>query len=198
GSDSLYGGAGDDMLYGEGGTDTAFYSDATSGVTVSLATTGAQNTGGAGKDTLSSIENLYGSGFADTLTGNSGDNSIWGGAGNDTLRGGAGNDTLYGGAGVDTLYGEAGADLFFLQAGLGNDTVVGGAAGSWIDAIDLHDASGNSYSGAFPGDWTLILTSGSITATGAESLTLSTDSAGYVQHSDGTQVNFTEIEQIRW
>ena len=198
GNDSLYGGAGNDMLYGEGGTDTAFYSDATSGVTVNLATTSAQNTGGAGTDTLSSIENLYGSGFADTLTGNSGNNSIWGDAGNDTIRGGAGNDTLYGGAGDDTMYGEAGADLFFLQAGLGNDTVVGGAAGSWIDAIDLHDASGNSYAGAFPTDWTLVLTSGSITSTGSESLTLSTDSAGYVQHSDGTQVNFTEIEQIRW
>ena len=198
GNDSLYGGAGDDLLYGETGTDTAFYSDATSGVTVSLATTAAQNTGGAGIDTLNTIENLYGSGFADTLTGNSGDNSIWGDAGNDALYGGAGNDTLYGGAGVDTMYGEAGADLFFLQAGLGNDTAVGGAAGSWIDALDLHDASGNSYSGAFPNDWTLFLTSGSITSTGSESLTLSTDSSGYVQHTDGTQVNFTEIEQIRW
>ena len=198
GNDSLYGGAGNDMLYGEGGIDTAFYSDATSGVTVSLAISGAQNTGGAGTDTLSTIENLYGSGFADTLTGNTGNNSIWGDAGNDTIRGGAGNDTLYGGAGVDTLYGEAGADLFFLQAGLGNDTVVGGAAGSWIDAIDLHDASGNSYAGAFPNDWTLVLTSGSITSTGTENLTLSTDSSGYVQHTDGTQVNFTEIEQIRW
>ena len=198
GNDSLYGGAGDDMLYGEGGTDTAFYSDATSGVTVSLAVSGAQNTGGAGTDTLSTIENLYGSGFADTLTGNSGDNSIWGDAGNDTIRGGAGNDTLYGGAGADTMYGEAGADLFFLQAGLGNDTVAGGAGGSWLDAIDLHDASGNSYAGAFPTDWTLVLTSGSITSTGSESLTLSTDSSGYVLHTDGTQVNFTEIEQVRW
>ena len=64
---------------GEAGTDTAFYSDATSGVTVNLATTTAQNTGGGGTDTLSGIENLYGSGFADTLTGNSGDNAIWGG-----------------------------------------------------------------------------------------------------------------------
>jgi VCBS repeat-containing protein len=198
GNDSLYGGAGNDYLNGEAGTDTAFYSDAASGVTVSLATTSAQNTGGAGTDTLISIENLSGSGFADTLTGNVGDNSIWGDAGNDTIRGGDGNDTLYGGAGVDTLYGEAGADLFFLQAGLGNDTVIGGAGGSWIDAIDLHGASGNSYSGAFPSDWTLVLTSGSITSTGSETLTLSTDSSGYVQHTDGTQVNFTEIEQIRW
>ena len=198
GNDSLHGGEGNDLLYGEGGIDTAFYSDAASGVTVSLATTGAQNTGGAGTDTLNTIENLYGSGFADILTGNSGDNSLWGGAGDDTLRGGTGNDTLYGGAGVDTLYGEAGADLFFLQAGMGNDTVAGGAGGSWLDAIDLHDASGNSYAGAFPTDWTLMLTTGSIVSTGSESLTLSTDSSGYVQHADGTQVNFTEIEQIRW
>jgi VCBS repeat-containing protein len=198
GNDSLYGGAGNDSLNGEAGTDTVFYSDATSGVTVSLATTAAQNTVGAGTDTISNVENLYGSGFADTLTGNTGDNTIWGGAGNDTINGGAGNDTLYGDAGNDTLNGGVGADLFFVQAGLGNDTVVGGAAGSWIDAIDLHDASGNSYSGAFPSDWTLVLTSGSITSTGSETLTLSTDSSGYVQHTDGTQVNFTEIEQIRW
>ncbi|HUQ37944.1 MAG TPA: cadherin domain-containing protein, partial [Aestuariivirga sp.] len=198
GNDVLGGGAGNDTITGGAGIDTVTYLDATSAVTVNLATTSQQNTLGAGQDTITGIENLYGSAFADTLTGNSGDNSIWGDAGNDTLRGGAGNDTLYGGAGIDTLYGEAGADIFFLQAGLGNDTVAGGAGGSWIDAIDLHDASGNSYSGAFPTDWTLILTSGSITSTGPESLTLSTDSAGYVQHTDGTHVNFTEIEQIRW
>jgi Ca2+-binding RTX toxin-like protein len=198
GNDSLYGGAGDDYLNGEADIDTVYYSDATSGVTVSLATTAAQNTVGAGTDTLSGIENLYGSNFADTLTGSSGDNTIWGGAGDDTILGGAGNDTLWGGAGIDTLNGGSGSDLFMVQAGLGNDTIVGGAAGSWIDAIDLHDASGNSYSGAFPTDWTLVLTSGSITSTGSESLTLSTDSSGYVQHSDGTHVNFTEIEQIRW
>ncbi|MDP1700907.1 MAG: cadherin domain-containing protein, partial [Aestuariivirga sp.] len=198
GNDSLYGGAGNDYLNGEAGIDTVFYSDATSGVTVNLSITTAQNTGGGGTDTILNVENLYGSEFADTLTGNSGDNTIWGGAGNDTIFGGAGNDTLWGGAGNDTLNGGAGADLFMIQAGLGNDTVIGGAGGSWIDAIELLDASGNSYSGAFPGDWTLMLTSGSITSTGSESLTLSTDSSGYLQHSDGTQVNFTEIEQIRW
>ena len=119
GDDSLYGGAGNDALNGEAGIDTAFYSDATSGVTVSLATGGAQNTGGAGTDTLNSIENLYGSGFADTLTGSSGDNTLWGDAGNDTISGGAGNDTLWGGAGNDTLNGGTGADLFMIQAGLG-------------------------------------------------------------------------------
>ena len=196
GDDSLYGGAGNDYLNGEAGIDTVFYSDATSGVTVNLSITSAQNTGGGGTDRILNVENLYGSEFADTLTGNSGDNTLWGGGGNDTIFGGAGNDTLWGGAGNDTLDGGTGADLFMIQAGLGNDTVIGGAGGSWIDAIELLDSSGNSYSGAFPTDWTLMLTSGSITSTGSESLTLSNDLSGYIQHSDGTQVNFTEIEQI--
>ena len=53
-------------------------------MTVSLATTTAQNTVGDGTDTLSSIENLIGSGFGDTLTAASGDNTISGGSGNDT------------------------------------------------------------------------------------------------------------------
>ncbi len=62
--------------------------------------------------TVSQFENVIGSGFADTITGNSTNNSLNGGAGNDTLDGGAGNDTLIGGAGNDTLTGGAGADKF--------------------------------------------------------------------------------------
>src|SRR5436190_14289111 len=95
-------GAGDDTLSGDNGTDTASYADAGSGVTVSLAIATAQNTDGAGTDTLSSIENLVGSAYADTLTGDSGDNVLVGGSGNDALNGGAGNDTLDGGDGTDT------------------------------------------------------------------------------------------------
>ncbi len=29
-------------------------------------------------------------------------------------------------------------------------------------------------------------------------MTFSNDFSGYVQHTDGAHVNFTEIEQIRW
>ena len=103
GNDLLVGGAGDDTLNGGGGIDTASYIDATSGVTVSLASSAPQNTGGAGTDTLSGIENLIGSNFGDMLTGNSGDNTLSGLAGNDTLIGGKGNDILIGGAGNDTF-----------------------------------------------------------------------------------------------
>ncbi|MDU9415778.1 retention module-containing protein [Pseudomonas sp. zfem005] len=108
GNDLLVGGAGDDALNGGGGIDTASYVDATSGVTVSLASAAAQNTGGAGTDTLSGIENLIGSNFGDVLTGNSGDNTLSGLAGNDTLIGNGGNDILSGGDGADTFKWQAG------------------------------------------------------------------------------------------
>jgi hypothetical protein len=55
---------------GAAGSDTASYFDATAGLTVSLANAAAQNTIGAGVDTLLNFENLTGSNFNDTLTGN--------------------------------------------------------------------------------------------------------------------------------
>jgi Ca2+-binding RTX toxin-like protein len=65
GNNTLDGGGGDDTLDGGAGTDTASYAHAASGVTVSLAVAGAQNTGGAGNDTLTALENLSGSSFND-------------------------------------------------------------------------------------------------------------------------------------
>jgi len=95
GNDTLWGGAGDDVLSGGAGSDTASYVGASSAVTVNLALIVAQNTGGAGIDTLTSIENLMGSSFNDILTGTAGANSLDGGAGDDILVGGAGDD-IYG------------------------------------------------------------------------------------------------------
>ena len=69
GNDILVGGAGNDALNGGAGVDTASYIDAPSGVTVDLSILVAQNTVGAGTDTLNSIENLIGSNFADVLKG---------------------------------------------------------------------------------------------------------------------------------
>ena len=102
GNDTLIGGTGNDTLDGGNGVDTASYVDATTGVTVSLTAAGAQNTVGAGTDTLVSIENLTGSNQADTLTGNASANVLSGGGGNDTLNGAGGTDTLVGGTGNDT------------------------------------------------------------------------------------------------
>lgn len=101
GNDTLLGGEGNDILNGQGGTDTVNYETATAGVSVNLATTTAQNTVGAGTDTISNIENLVGSAFNDTLVGSAAANLITAGAGNDTLTGAGGADTLDGGAGSD-------------------------------------------------------------------------------------------------
>jgi Ca2+-binding RTX toxin-like protein len=111
GADTLEGGAGNDVMNGGAGIDLATYALAGSAVKVSLAIAGAQNTLGAGTDSLSNVENLTGSKFNDTLTGNSGDNILLGGAGHDTLNGGGGADTLEGGNGNDVMNGGAGIDL---------------------------------------------------------------------------------------
>jgi len=74
-------------LFGDGGIDTASYATAAAGVVANLAAP-AGNAGEAAGDTYGSIENLTGSGFADTLTGDAGANTLDGGAGNDILSGG--------------------------------------------------------------------------------------------------------------
>ncbi|WP_233202708.1 VCBS domain-containing protein [Limnohabitans sp. JirII-31] len=112
-TDYLVATSGNDTLTGDSGlSDTVSYSAATSGVTMNLSVATAQTTGGSGSDTVTGMENVVGSAFADTLTGNASNNLLIGGAGNDTLSGGGGNDILIGGQGVDTLTGGTGADTF--------------------------------------------------------------------------------------
>ncbi|WP_460422936.1 retention module-containing protein [Pseudomonas sp. ZL2] len=136
GNDQLIGGAGDDLLDGGAGIDTASYSGAASAVTVNLNTAGGQNTGGAGTDTLVAIENLIGTDYNDTLTGNGNANLLHGGLGNDTLIGGGGDDVLIGGPGNNTLTGGTGSDTFLYQQGnTGHDVVTDFTPGT--DHLDL-------------------------------------------------------------
>ena len=100
--DELWGGAGADILDGAGNNDWARYDDSPAGVTVNLVT-GTGTGGDAQGDILSSIEFLWGSAFADTLTGDAGVNIIRGGAGDDLIRGGGANDIMEGFAGLDTF-----------------------------------------------------------------------------------------------
>jgi Ca2+-binding RTX toxin-like protein len=92
GNDVLDGGVGDDVLSGGAGADTASYASAAGGVSAFL-TEPQMNRGEALLDTYDSIENLTGSGGADTLGGDDGDNELAGGMGNDLLLGGRGSDT---------------------------------------------------------------------------------------------------------
>ncbi|MNN33095.1 Poly(beta-D-mannuronate) C5 epimerase 2 [compost metagenome] len=132
----LYSGPGNDLLDGGTGSDTASYAHATAGVTVNLGLLGAQNTLGAGTDTLTGIENLVGSNFNDTLTGDNNNNVINGGLGNDILNGGGGDDLLIGGLGNNTMTGGAGADTFqWLKGNSGHDLITDFTPGT--DKLDL-------------------------------------------------------------
>jgi Ca2+-binding RTX toxin-like protein len=148
GDDVLDGRAGDDQLLGDGGndtlrpglgvgwldggagSDTAAYDDEPAAVSVDLSLAGVQqDTGGAGKQRLDSVEGVLGSPFADRLTGSSGPNAIDGGAGADTIAGGNGADRLGGGAGIDTIDSrDASADS--VSCGEGPDALA-------VDSLDI-------------------------------------------------------------
>ncbi len=119
----LEGGKGDDTIDGGAGSDMASYASATGAVTVNLVTNTA--TGADGSDTLISIEQVRGSAYGDSLTGNELVNVFEARDGNDTVDGAGGNDTLYGGLGNDSLIGGTGDDM--LIGGAGNDTLNGGS-----------------------------------------------------------------------
>ena len=93
--------------------DTVNHSGAVSGGGVTVTgtttnlTTGVVTVNGSGAPlpltfNVKQFENVIGSNFNDSITGNASANSLNGGLGNDTLFGSAGNDTLNGGAGSDT------------------------------------------------------------------------------------------------
>ena len=140
GSDVLIGGPGNDILDGGDavGIDTVDYSSSPAGVNVNLS--GAMASGQAartasdgfgGTDTfvvdglVNTVENVIGSPFADTLTGDDENNLLSGLGGIDILTGNGGNDLLVGGAGDDDLFGGAGDDA--LLGGDGSDDLFGGA-----------------------------------------------------------------------
>lgn len=118
-------------LDGMGGKDVlGFTLDSTvagSGVVLNLGITDAEGystaSGGAGADKVRNFEDIAGSKFADTFTGNSGNNSIFGYGGDDAINGGSGNDTLSGGAGKDVLSGGLGKDSFVFDAALGSTNI---------------------------------------------------------------------------
>lgn len=120
GSDSIYGEAGDDTIYGGtgadwlapgdgndeiwGGTtggDFIVYGSAGHGLVIDLSTNTA--TGGGWTDRIYEIENVSGSTFDDTITGDSAANVLRGQNGRDTFFATAGNDVYEGGGSTDTI-----------------------------------------------------------------------------------------------
>jgi Ca2+-binding RTX toxin-like protein len=126
GNDSLEGGAGsdtyvfganaagDDTINEAAGldSDTLDFFSFGSAIEVNLGDTTANYPVATGlRLTLTSstgVENVRGTAFADTITGNLRNNNLQGGDGNDTMLGMAGADTLFGQGGTDVL--NAGGD----------------------------------------------------------------------------------------
>jgi Ca2+-binding RTX toxin-like protein len=139
GNDWITGGSGADAINGGTGSDTSNYSDSWEGVTVSLLS-GEGFGGSAEGDTLTGIDNLFGSDHEDFLVGNEGNNVLTGLADHDTLKGGGGADTLYGDGGNDTLKGGGGADT--LNGGSSIDTANYADSGAAVTVSLITDSAG--------------------------------------------------------
>jgi Ca2+-binding RTX toxin-like protein len=141
-SNTFIGLQGNDTFVGNGGDngnpDVVDYSydvlfGATHGVVVNLS--GNQQQGGLAPDTavdsfgftdsITGVQNvrgtkfadkIYGGGHSNKLEGLAGNDYIFGGGGDDKIFGGFGNDKLNGGAGNDRLSGSNGADWFIYTA----------------------------------------------------------------------------------
>jgi len=154
GNDTLIGGAGADTLIGGIGSDTADYAASTAAVIIDLTDSGGQVGGHAAGDILITIENVVGSNFNDSFTGDDNANAFSGGLGSDTaiyaasktgvtvdltdnlanagdLAGGdvlTGVENLIGSAKNDSLTGDKNNNSLIGDAG--DDTLVGGDGGT--------------------------------------------------------------------
>ena len=109
GSDSIDGGGGNDSIDGGAGFDVVQYGSSVGGIVVNLGDVevdgvgaGIALDGNEGMDTLTNIEAIRGSDFADKIYGNDGNNVFWSSEGRDTIDGGGEGDG-YGDGGLDKL-----------------------------------------------------------------------------------------------
>ena len=174
GGDLFQGGEGADRMDGGAGVDTLWYAWSDGGVDIDLAA-GTASGGHADGDIIKSVEVIWGSPHADTLTGGEGstwldggpdgDDLLTAGPGNDFLSGGSGNDTLIGGAGNNSFRGDAGNDVFVFDGSRPNgkdvisDFADGPSPGDEQDVIELHGhVSFSSLSLTASGDDVVITT----------------------------------------
>jgi Ca2+-binding RTX toxin-like protein len=129
GYDMIAGGTGADVLDGGAGRDVLLLRQSTAGGYVNLATGKAHGSESEG-DVISNFEDIRGSGYADVLIGDEGNNTLNGEGGDDVLVGGGGSDSVFattgrqryfGGTGDDWLYGYDGGDQ--MDGGAGFDYV---------------------------------------------------------------------------
>ncbi|WP_380787074.1 calcium-binding protein [Sphingomonas sp. R86521] len=157
GANVFSGGAGNDLLDGASGKyNTADYTGATAGVAIDLRLQGiAQDTLGAGVDTLINIGSVYGSAFSDRLNGSDGIDTL-----NDTS---GGNDTLNGNGGDDSMLisRTPGTDATTVSAsgGDGEDYISFQGYTRYIDTVALEGGAGRDLIGS-RGALTTVLSAG--------------------------------------
>ncbi|MFN7779144.1 MAG: hypothetical protein ACK5RK_09760 [Betaproteobacteria bacterium] len=147
--------ASNDTIDGKGGSDLVDYLNAGAGIVLTLNSLGVVanvNDQQGGLDTLTSIEGVAGSQFADTLTGDAVDNLLIGRNGNDTLRGNAGNDMLDGGVGIDLAdFTGATAGVTFTVDSAATLTVGDGQGGTDV-LVSIEGAIGGAFGDVLVGD----------------------------------------------
>jgi Ca2+-binding RTX toxin-like protein len=141
GDDGLVSGDGNDNFQGGPGTDYVDYYASGNGVVVDLA---AATGTGMGNDTLADVQDVLGSEWDDTITGNGLDNWLRGGEGDDVVSGAGGSDFVVGGPDNDTVAGGTGDDsglhvptglLKGVYGGPGDDVIVEDAAENGTDFL---------------------------------------------------------------
>lgn len=137
--------------------------------------------------------------------GTTGDDTLTGGDGNDSLYGGAGDDILNGGAGNDYIDGGNGSDHLLFGLGSGVDYFYGGVGDSWTDTVQITAASNGRrpFSSiddvAAEGGWTLVTEESYAIIDhndGTHTLSFDHEANGTIMLSDGSQLNFNNVEEI--
>jgi Ca2+-binding RTX toxin-like protein len=151
GDNVIEGGAGADSLTGGNNADfgdTASYARAAAAVRIDLTLAVQAGAGDGLGDRLTGFENLQGSAFNDTLTGDAGANRLFGGRGDDLLAGGAGADVLDGGEGIDTATYAASASGVFVDLVFG--AMDGDAQGDGL--VGIENLTGSALDDEFAGN----------------------------------------------
>ena len=157
-SNTLYGGDGDDVIQSRGmdhisggdGHDLLSMALRNGGMTVDL-NKGVIMQSNMLAGYVSGIEDVNGSAFGDTLTGDSGMNILHGSDGNDVLEGGLGDDSLYGDIGQDTAAYTSATAAVTVSLLLQDQYQDTGSAGSdYLDSIE--NLTGSKYNDTLTGD----------------------------------------------
>ncbi len=157
-TERVIGGSGDDLFmiasddsgnafFGGAGNDAVDYASITSATEpVKILLDNKTNDGVHGADNIhDDIETVFGTKFADSITGSNGDNTLVGGDGADTINGDLNQTGTTGPGGDDLIIGGSGDDS--LDGNFGVDSVIQSDAPDPTN-VDAHDHVGYSYSAA--------------------------------------------------